>query len=155
MYITNIYKIAFSKRNSPSWMVFHHVVLQLSGEPKGTSTNPMVYTLLKLFSLNFSKTLSHILNKPWWRMCLQFLAFRVMQDREKLVPNIHSNPARSQFARNKSCTRAESGGIEPDCLQHVYNTASIFDHFTILKENYVSVLNCAIIWYHLMTEFWF
>lgn len=28
-------------------------------------------------------------------MCLQFLAFRVMQDREKLVPNIHSNPARS------------------------------------------------------------
>lgn len=76
-----------------------------------------------------------------------------MQDREKLVPNIHSNPARSQFDRNKSCTRAESGGIEPDCLQHVYNTASIFDHFTILKENYVSVLNCAIIWYHLMTEF--
>lgn len=29
----------------------------------------------------------------------------------------------------------------------------IFDYFIILKENYVFVLNCVIIWYYLMMEF--
>ena len=68
---------------------FQRAVLQPSGKPKGTSTNPVIYMSLKLL----------MKNEPWY-----------MQDREKLVPNVHHNPARSQFAR----LAVRAAEMEPD-----------------------------------------